>query len=49
MTVEVGVDNAAARKVYRRAGFIELADRELLALPLASPTHVDKSAERLTL
>ncbi len=41
MTVEVGFHNAAAQKVYRRAGFVELSDRELLALALAAPTHVE--------
>jgi GNAT superfamily N-acetyltransferase len=40
ITVEVGHDNAPAQKVYRRSGFQASADRVLLALPLANPTHV---------
>ncbi len=40
MTVEVGHDNEPAQKVYRRAGFTESPGRQLLALPLAPPTHV---------
>jgi GNAT superfamily N-acetyltransferase len=40
LTVEVGHDNGPARNVYRRAGFEEAADRVLLALPLAAPTHL---------
>jgi GNAT superfamily N-acetyltransferase len=40
LTVEVGHKNGPAQSVYRRAGFTEAADRQLLALPLASPTHI---------
>jgi GNAT superfamily N-acetyltransferase len=40
LTVEVGEDNGAAQTVYRRAGFAEAIGRELLALPLAPPTHL---------
>jgi GNAT superfamily N-acetyltransferase len=40
MTVEVGNDNAAAQKVYRRIGFETLENRELLGLALAAPAHV---------
>jgi GNAT superfamily N-acetyltransferase len=40
MTVEVGHNNAPAQKVYRRVGFVELADRQLLALSLTTPTHI---------
>lgn len=36
--LEVGRDNAGARRVYRRAGFVE-TDRQLLTLVLAPPTH----------
>jgi len=36
--VEVSPDNAPAQRVYRRFGFRE-TDRQLLALPLAPPTH----------
>ncbi len=39
VTVEVGYENAPAQAVYRRAGFTELAGRQLLALALAPPTH----------
>jgi len=39
MKVEVGRDNAIAQAVYRRAGF-EALDHQLMALPLAAPTHV---------
>ncbi len=39
LTVEVGFDNGAAQKVYRRAGFTEAAKRQLLALALAPPAH----------
>jgi len=39
MTVE-GFGNGAAQKVYRRLGFDEAHDRQLLALSLASPSHV---------
>jgi len=40
LTVEVGDDNGPAQAAYRRAGFAEAAGRQLLALPLAAPTHV---------
>jgi len=40
ITVEVGEDNAPAQAVYRRAGFEEAAGRQVLALGLATPTHV---------
>jgi len=40
LTVEVGHNNGPAQKVYRRVGFAEAADRQLLALPLAAPTHI---------
>jgi GNAT superfamily N-acetyltransferase len=40
LTVEVGFDNAPAQTVYRRTGFTELANRQLLALPLAAPAHI---------
>jgi len=36
--VEVSPDNAPAQRVYRRFGFRE-TDRQLLALPLAAPSH----------
>lgn len=36
--VEVGPDNAAARRVYARAGFAD-SGHLLLTLPLAPPTH----------
>jgi GNAT superfamily N-acetyltransferase len=39
LTVEVGHDNGPAQTVYRRAGFAEAANRQLLALALAAPTH----------
>lgn len=39
MRVEVGGDNAAAQAVYRRVGF-EKVDHQLMALPLADPTHL---------
>jgi GNAT superfamily N-acetyltransferase len=39
LTVEVGPNNGAAQTVYRRAGFAEAVGRQLLALPLAPPTH----------
>ena len=39
MTVEVGHDNDPAQAVYRRAGFVNAVDRQLLAMPLAPPTH----------
>jgi ribosomal protein S18 acetylase RimI-like enzyme len=40
MTVEVGCDNAAAQKVYRRIGFKTLENRELLGLTLSNPAHM---------
>jgi GNAT superfamily N-acetyltransferase len=40
VTVEVGLDNGPAQTVYRRIGFTEAADRQLLALALAAPSHV---------
>jgi GNAT superfamily N-acetyltransferase len=40
LTVEVGHNNVPAQALYRRAGFAEAADRQLLALPLAAPTHI---------
>lgn len=40
MSVEVGLHNEAALKVYRRTGFAVSEDRQLLALTLAPPTHV---------
>jgi GNAT superfamily N-acetyltransferase len=39
LTVEVGHKNGPAQTVYRRVGFLEVADRQLLALALAAPTH----------
>jgi GNAT superfamily N-acetyltransferase len=39
MRVEVGRDNVVAQAVYRRVGFGVL-DHQLMALPLAAPTHV---------
>ena len=39
LTVEVGHKNLPAQTVYRRVGFAEAADRQLLALALAAPTH----------
>jgi GNAT superfamily N-acetyltransferase len=40
LTVEVGHQNHPAQKVYRRLGFTEPPDRQLLALALASPAHL---------
>jgi GNAT superfamily N-acetyltransferase len=40
LTVEVGHNNAPAQAVYRRIGFAEPADRQLLVLALAAPSHV---------
>lgn len=40
ITVEVGHNNGPAQKVYRRAGFTEPADRQLLTLAIAAPTHI---------
>ena len=39
ITVEVGFGNGPAQAVYRRLGMTEAPDRQLLALPLAPPTH----------
>ncbi|MGH9664397.1 MAG: GNAT family N-acetyltransferase [Bryobacteraceae bacterium] len=39
LTVEVGHNNGPAQTVYRRVGFVEAVDRQLLALALAAPTH----------
>jgi GNAT superfamily N-acetyltransferase len=39
LTVEVGQDNGSAQTVYRRVGFVDAVGRQLLALPLAPPTH----------
>jgi GNAT superfamily N-acetyltransferase len=40
ITVEVGFNNGPAQTAYRRVGLVEMPDRQLLALALASPTHV---------
>ncbi len=40
LAVEVGFNNGPAQKVYRRVGFAELADRQLLALAMAAPAHI---------
>jgi GNAT superfamily N-acetyltransferase len=40
LTVEVGHNNGPAQTVYRRIGFAEAADRQLLALALAPPAHI---------
>lgn len=40
LTVEVGHKNGPAQSVYRRVGFTEAADRQLLALALTAPTHI---------
>jgi GNAT superfamily N-acetyltransferase len=40
LTVEVGHDNGPAQTAYRRIGFSETADRQLLWLALAPPTHI---------
>jgi GNAT superfamily N-acetyltransferase len=39
MFVEVGPDNAAAQRIYRGLGFTD-TNRQLLVLPLATPTHL---------
>jgi GNAT superfamily N-acetyltransferase len=39
VSVEVGKDNAVAQAVYRSAGFVP-ADRQLMVLELADPTHL---------
>jgi len=36
--LEVGRDNTPAQAVYRQMGFVKV-DRQLMALPLADPTH----------
>ena len=40
ITVEVGFNNGPAQTAYRRVGLVETPDRQLLALAIASPTHV---------
>jgi GNAT superfamily N-acetyltransferase len=40
LTVEVGHNNGPAQTLYRRVGFAEAADRQLLALALGAPTHI---------
>lgn len=40
ISVEVAFDNGPAQKVYRRAGFQPLDDRQLLALALDKPSHL---------
>lgn len=40
VSVEVGRENAVARSVYRRTGFVDV-DRLLMTLRLESPTHVE--------
>ena len=40
LTVEVGYDNGPAQTVYRRVGFVEAPNRQLLALALSAPTHI---------
>ncbi len=40
ITVEVSHNNSPAQKVYRRVGFAEPRDRQLLTLALAAPAHV---------
>jgi GNAT superfamily N-acetyltransferase len=40
ITVEVGHNNGPAQTVYRRVGFAEAADRQLLTLALAAPAHI---------
>jgi GNAT superfamily N-acetyltransferase len=40
VTVEVGHNNGPAQTVYRRVGFAEAPDRQLLAMALAAPTHI---------
>ena len=37
--LEVGRDNTAAQAVYRQMGFVNV-ERQIMALPLADPTHV---------
>ena len=45
--VETGKDNVPAQALYRRVGFVH-TERELLALSLADPTHVDSAPEALS-
>ena len=40
ITVEAGDNNGPAQAVYRRAGFLQAANRQLLTLGLAAPAHV---------
>ncbi len=40
LTVEVGYQNGPAQTVYRRIGFAEASDRQLLVLALAASTHI---------
>jgi len=40
LTVEAGYQNGPAQTVYRRIGFAEASDRQLLVLALAAPTHI---------
>ena len=40
--VEAATDNVAAQALYRRAGFVN-TNRELLALALADPTHIEST------
>jgi len=40
ITVEVGIGNEPALAVYRRTGFVEVLGRQMLTLPLATPTHI---------
>jgi GNAT superfamily N-acetyltransferase len=40
LTVEVAHNNGPAQTVYRRVGFAKAANRQLLVLALAAPTHV---------
>jgi GNAT superfamily N-acetyltransferase len=40
ITIEVGYENGPAQAVYRRVGFAEAVDRQVLALPLAAPAHI---------
>ncbi len=40
LTVEVGHANGPAQTAYRKAGFTEAPDRQLLVLPLAAPAHL---------
>jgi GNAT superfamily N-acetyltransferase len=40
LTVEVSHNNGPAQSVYRRVGFAECADRQVLALALAAPAHL---------